>query len=180
MFKKLFVTLALVASLVGPARAASPIGTLGLFDHITLAGQGGQITLTDLANLVILHCTTNANTFCSFRSPNSTSGYTVSGTLRIRAYLVTSSGSGTSVQGQPLYGDTDVGLDSGSAPTTPIYIVGGNDSGNRVFLASHAFGATGSNTQQVVGITNFTVPNGKIPAMHMSTGSIATLYGYLE
>lgn len=148
------------------------IGTLGTIDTIA----AGNRLITDLgSNLIILGATNGASThFTTLRTTNGSSGYQVPGgkSLKIIGYdssvAVGAAAGGLGI----LYGDTDVGLDSASAPTNPIY-QNANGSASTILLAVSAgfFGAA----------VNFTIPTGKYPAV-VCAGTIAiyvNIYGYL-
>lgn len=100
------------------------IGTVGNIDKIMV----GSVELVDISGLLCLGSTVNAvgvgGRYTTARSGFATSGYQVTAgkSLRILAVRMvvvdaTAGGGSSDFWG---YGDTDVGVNSASAPTTPI------------------------------------------------------------
>ncbi len=145
----------------------TPIGTLGNVPSLTVGGR----VFTDLTNLIVLTAAHSAGNLSTLRLPGASSGYQVPAgkTLKIwaiRQYTTSSYVAPTSLG----YGDTDVGYNSGSTPTNPIYYsVGAN---------AYTAGAT-------TGITEtsllFSVPTGKY-VFGSTSGQQGgtTVFGYLE
>lgn len=106
---------------------ATPIGTLGTIPSLTVGGQ----VFTDLTTLIVLYGSVATTTrYTTLRKPGATSGYqvTTGKTMTIRAAkinYITPTGSPTI---NFLYGDTDVGINSASAPTNPVYLGGDSSS----------------------------------------------------
>jgi len=153
---------------------AKAIGTLGTIDTLTVGGR----TFTDLTNLIILYgLVSTAGRHTTLRLPNASSGYQVTSgkTFKIEAiFASTSSASAGPVM--PFYGDTDVGLDSASAPTNPVYI-GGNNNPQAIALAGNTSGNLVL-SNPIPGM-NFSVPAGKYPCVYAgATSSLVAVYGY--
>lgn len=152
---------------------ARQIGTLGTIDQISVGGR----VFTDVTTIIILNAyiTTNGR-FTTFRKNNTSAGYQVTAakTLSINAVKVNSdAAAGTSLGCTLGYGDTDVGLNSAAAPTTPIYQFGAV--GSPVLS-----GLQGSNTTNTMeSATLFTIPATKFPVGVADGTNIAvTVYGY--
>ncbi len=103
---------------------AKPIGTLGTIDSLTIAGR----TFTNLSGLIIVYgsiLTTSHS--ATFRKANGASGYTPSGSLAFKGYALRLSPSTVASTGGSYslaQSDNDVGLDSATSLTNPVYIAG--------------------------------------------------------
>jgi len=160
----------------GLAFGSSPVGTLGTIPTLDI---GGRI-FTDLTNLIVLQAqNTTTSHWGTFRKPNSTSGYQVTSgkTLHIlgaQSSIIVDGGAGGNAT--VLYGDTDVGIDSASAPTNPIYPYG--------TVAVSISGSIPLNLAPGVypQSLNFDVPATKYPALYVPAGTgqqvQITIYGY--
>lgn len=151
---------------------AKAIGTLGNVDSITVGGR----VFTDLTTLKILVATTAANTNATFRTMNGTSGYTPSGatTFVVHAMKAIGTAAGTT-WGSLGYGDNDVGINSGTTPTNAVY-VGGSST-----VTTHATSTIAAGSQvpsEMAHPMQFTIPNGKYPAMIGGANQTVYLYGY--
>lgn len=84
---------------------------------------GGRI-FTDLSNLIVLTATVKtASRYTTLRKVGASAGYQVpvGKTFTAHAMRILGTGSAQMTTGILLYGDTDVGYDSASAPTNPIF-----------------------------------------------------------
>lgn len=103
-----------------------PIGTLGNVPTMKVGSQTrGWYTFVDIASLIVIGISTGGNGFGTLRAPNGTSGYPVTTAKTLKIYAADASE--LVAVGKPVgigYGDTDVGDNSLSAPTTPIYMYG--------------------------------------------------------
>lgn len=132
---------------------------------------GGRV-FTDLNNLLIVtgYClgTTNVNT--SMRKAGGSSGYQVpaSKSFRILAAQIEcgQTTAGSNILGYVLYADNDVGVNSSSAFTNPIYM------GGTQLAGVLGTGASLAGVQQYTVNIDFSVPTGKYPAFF--NGSTAT------
>lgn len=120
---------------------ATPIGTLGTIPTLTVGGR----VFTDLTTLIELtgFCG-NTNTNASLRLYSGSSGYqvTVGKTLTLHAQQIswtTASGSAGFALG---YADNDVGMDSGTAFTNPVWR--GGTSSNKGIYPTITTGSSGS------------------------------------
>ena len=155
---------------------AIPIGTLGTIPTLTVGGR----VFTDLTNLIILYgmSTTSTHNWSTLRKQNGSSGYTVTSgkTLTINAVTCITPNS-TAPAVSLLYGTSDVGLDSGSAPTGAVYLAGGSST-NTIYISQCA--SSGSSLSQISsGSVDFQVPAGKYPCGYMNTqGCSMSTLGY--
>lgn len=145
------------------------IGTLGTIDTITVGGR----VLTNLASLITLNAIldgTNAN-WSTFRASNASAGYQVTAgkTLALVGANFSIVGAAASSGGILLYGDTDVTLSSGSAPTNPVYIFGDDPGVGVPVMNGTADGIFGM-------ALNFSIPSAKYPAV-FSQGAVL---GYIQ
>lgn len=157
---------------------SQPIGNLGTIPLITIGGA----VFTDLTNLIVAtaHIVTAAR-YTTYRKVDASAGYQVTAakTWRIDAFMLNNPVPGGTANSQLLYGDTDVGLDSASAPTTPKY--SGNDSG--FITVKSSWGTSGSTmTSPIVPISCnplFKVPAAKYAAFKSDGGVTgSTVFGY--
>lgn len=157
---------------------ATPIGTLGTIPSLQIGGR----VYTDLTSLIILGADATAGRWGTMRLCSGTAGYqvTTGKTLTISSVAANSpAGGGSSVYGTILYGNTDVGFQSASAPTSPVYMFGSST----VFPILGAFAASGasvSNYKDTAININFAVPATKYPALENSGGAeiFMIAYGY--
>lgn len=132
---------------------ARPIGTLGVIPTLTIAGR----VFTDLTTLIITGgVVVTPGNRTSLRLPNGSAGYPVTAlkTLNIVAIEVQNSSAAGNADAvtQFGYGDNDVGVDSATAITNPVYY--GGSATNSIMAPAAA-----QSTQQF--ILNFNVPAGK-------------------
>jgi hypothetical protein len=130
---------------------------------------GGRL-FTNLTTLKIIHGWTNANNYTTLRACNATAGYqvTVSKSLYVYAMRITVLTAGASTGFYALYGDTDVGLNSVAAPTTPVYSGG---STSQYIGSGAAVGTSEVNS-------DFFIAAQKYPCFHADVSSVAFFYGY--
>ena len=95
---------------------ATPIGTLGNVDTITIAGT----TYVDLVNLIFIGGLVTAGNGASLRKGNGTAGYQVTAgkTLTLTSVQCTLTTAGTATLA---YSDNDIGQNSATALTNPVY-----------------------------------------------------------
>ena len=96
---------------------------LAMGPMIPYLSVGGRI-FTDLANLIVLiGRTSTTNRYSTGRLFSASSGYQVTAakTLKIMAGRVRTGTASNEIQLRLGYGDTDVGQDSSSAPTNPVW-----------------------------------------------------------
>jgi len=148
----------------------------GAKESITVGGR----VFTDLPNLILLQGFANtAGNITTPRAGGATAGYVVPSakTLKIQAVRLVSS-TNTISRAYLLYGDTDVGMDSGSLPTTPIYLAGGGISIHSLVAgAANAVGLSGPGYNEIA--CDWRIPTGKYPAVGISGGGVVYLFGYL-
>ncbi len=129
---------------------AQPISNLGTIPTLSVGGR----VFTDLTTLIVLAGgNLTINRYSTLRKPNGTAGYqvTVGKTLRIDACRIWTTSTGGLCNVGLLYGDTDVGLDSASAPTTAVSY-GGSSS---VYVGFQGTAASGVESQAPAEITPF-------------------------
>jgi len=118
---------------------------------------------SELTSLVILygHVGTDGG-ITAMRKQNGSAGYQVAASFKliIKAVKVASGSAG---RVYPLYGDTDVGYNSGSLPTTPKFI-GGYTS----IAAGPPAVASGSFNDQGAAYIDFEVPAAKYPTVYVA------------
>ena len=148
------------------------IGTIGNINTLTLGG----VLLTDLSTLLIrLISYADGGSRSTLRRHTGSSGYTPSGALKLRMHAVRVVGKNTAAQsgtGLISYGDTDLGMNVGTAITNPVYIGGSST----IMLGSAGVGVDISIS------TDFLVPNGKYIncGSEASTNTTCHVYGYEE
>lgn len=152
---------------------AKPIGTLGTIDTLQI---GGRI-FTDLTNLIVLFSSVNSGTHATFLKTyptQGTSGYSVTGgkTLTVQAIQLFSQ---TAVNAfNLLYNDIDVGFDSSTSFTNPVYFTSGSSSQNasipNIFSASV--------TQNQFYYPFWRTPAGKFPSISWSSSNNQSAFGY--
>lgn len=156
---------------------AQPIGTLGVIPTLTI----GNRVLTDLTTLIVLHAGLNegggAAIWSTFRKDFATAGYPVTAlmTLNIAAAMVLVRVSEATVLAQFGYGDTDVGLASAAAPTTPKYTGGA--------VNEHSFAPLTALGVTYYGFPNVPIPAGKYPFVTSSSAATVikahfSVFGY--
>lgn len=152
------------------------IGNLGTIPTFTVGGA----VFTDLTNIIITygHVVTSGH-YTTVRRQNGSAGYLPSGskTYKISAFdVATGQVASSEIQLFLLYGDTDVGLDSASAPTTPKYP--GNDPACKSGVLWNGAGGT-PNIYLKTFCTDFTTPNTKFTSVKADGAGITfALYGY--
>jgi hypothetical protein len=143
---------------------AKRYGVLGTIDLL----QVGGVQFVDLDNLLVFHGIFGGNGYSTYRLMNGTAGYQVTALkeLHIRAarILVTTN------NGLFGYGDTDVGLNSLSAPTNPVYSGGSSTGAN--------FNGSDTNWNTSEFPVFFNVPASKYPFSYTTGGSNVFLFGY--
>lgn len=154
------------------------IGNLGTIPSLTVGG----VVFTDLsAALIVLYGSVATTTrYTTLRRTTATAGYqTTSGkTLTIRACKITY----ISLTGNPtinlLYGDTDVGLNSSSAPTNPVYL--GGDSSSSCGVLGGSSGAASGPVSYGETAPFFNTPSTKYSAMFLNIEATTNMlaYGY--
>lgn len=157
---------------------ATQIGTLGNISVLTVGGR----VFTDLTSLIILYGeVSTATRYTTLRKQNGAAGYQVTAgkTLTISAMSLLYGGTVTNTTAVALlYGDTDVGINSAAAPTTPKYI--GSDVNMFVFFSALGAGATPSGPSSTLSGIDFGIPAAKYPCMqtNSTTNFGNAFYGY--
>lgn len=151
-----------------------PIGTLGNIDVLQIGSSDyGYQTFVDMDNLITIGAGMGGNGFSTLRLPNGTAGYpvTTGKTLKLRAMSIREPNASNKIV-QIGYGNTDVGFNSVSAPTTPVYCFGDSY-------------ASGGVSQLVVTTANiksapirFDVLATKYPFAESTGGCAVSAYGY--
>lgn len=170
---------------------ATPIGTLGNVNSITL---GGSQAFEPSSGLIMLGAQMNGNnqisTFRNFTAAaTSNVGYTPSGSNKFYAtgFLVQTVGGGANPDVRLGYADTDIGYGSGTLPTNPIGIGFGAvavqaDSANMFNFSPDANAATGEFTFRQQTPLKIVFPNGKYPFViwnnNLSNGTGILMFGY--
>lgn len=134
--------------------------------------QVADVNFLDIPNLKCLIAVGNAAKYSTFRSANGTAGYqvTTGKTLKFRAarvVVVTAAASGGVVLG---YGDTDVNIAAGAAPTNPVYLGGSS------FVRLQNLSVEGQFSMPV----RFDVPAGKYPFIFSDGLCAVFIFGYEE
>jgi len=154
---------------------AKPIGTIGNIETLTVNG----VTLVDLTNLIILGgAVATSNRYTTLRKMNSSSGYQVTAgkTFTVHAIDMHSNTTTIFTHASLLYGDTDVGLDSASGPTSPVYPCG--DANFEVAVYSGNNSSSSSIAKNVVNVF-FQAPAAKYLATLIGTAAAQLIvYGY--
>ena len=147
---------------------AKAIGTLGNVDSLTIGG----VTFTDLTNLIVLTGAVGAiNNKTTLRKPDGTAGYqvTVGKTLTHRAVMLQIKNSTVTSTTYPKfqYSDNDVGVDTVTAFTNPVFY--GGDTFNATF---------GLNVQALAASNHFpifwSVPATKYSGINAETANFVT------
>lgn len=154
-----------------------PNGKVGssLVPSLTIGGR----VFTDISNLIVL-CggPATAARFSTLRRPNGSAGYQITAgkTFRIEAIVIFSGTAASIATYNLLYGDTDVGLDSAAAPTTPVYCGGGAT----VYTAMVGRGTGGASEQfPQVFHPHFDIPATKYACITVDKAASAVfVYGY--
>ncbi len=152
---------------------AKRYGVLGTIETLQIGSQGyGFHHFVDVETLLVLGVGVGGNGFGTYRDHNGSAGYAVTAlkTLQLKA-LSARELVNTSKAVQVGYGDTDVGLNSLSPPTNPVYTFGGSLTANNTALLFLL-----AATQNSVPI-RFDVPAGKYPFQECANAS-TTVYGY--
>lgn len=132
----------------------------------------------DVDSLIHLegHCDAAGN-WATMRLANATTGYLIVGTLNVQCIRAIPTYVGNVTAPLALYGNTDVGMNSGAAPTTPIYI-GGLTAG---WVGTTITAVTGGSISTNESPISFDIPNGKYPAVQCNLGpATVTYYGVLR
>lgn len=144
--------------------------------------QLGERRITNVSSLIILGTYLVANGKATFRQPNGTSGYAVPGgqTLTIIGVQIHAA-VGSSAQLGLVYSDNDVGFNSTTAFTNPVYQFG---DANFSFFRNPGVTANGLAPGMPQSFaTYFQVPTGKYPGInHTGAGGNSihiTIYGTL-
>lgn len=145
---------------------------------LNMAGR----TITDFKNLIKLVGFCNGSALSTtFRKVDETSGYLPSGTKGFRPVLLTWYPTVITAAGDSItysYGDADVGLNSASAITNPVYPGGSTNTGQITVGATSTVG-----NQYAVIPPPFKTINGKYTNATCNQANTAfrmTLYGYEE
>jgi hypothetical protein len=153
---------------------ATPIGTLGTIPTLTVGGR----VFTDLSTLITLvTAIQTANRSGTFRLTNGSSGYpvTASKTLTVSAMSVISTNqvAGNSAGVASFgYADNDVGVNSATALTTPVYY-GGSALIGLAPVGEPSFGGEFQYSVKLV------VPAGKYPfAVQDGSANILVIHAY--
>lgn len=146
---------------------ANPISNLGTVPTLTVGGY----VFVDLTTLIHLVMGVGGNPYSTFRLQNGTAGYPVAAlkTLKTKAIKHVAISAATAIQIG--YGDTDVGFNAGSAPTTPVYRGGAALSTIAVTYAA----SVGVDREAPL---DFSVPAGKYLFSETIAGCIASVFGY--
>ncbi len=147
---------------------ARPIGTLGTIETLTIGGR----VFTDMTNLITLVAGLAAgSSHCSFRKPNGTAGYAVTGgkTLTLSAVQIQINAADLT---RLLYSDNDVSPAAATAWTNAVY-QGGNNSQSSYIVT----GVTPTGTIISVN-TNFQVLAGKYAGVENGGTAVHTFYAY--
>ena len=154
---------------------AKPIGTIGNIETLTVNG----VTLVDLTNLIILGgAVTVSARYTTLRKMDGTAGYPVTAakTFTVHAVDMHSNTSTILTAAALLYGDTDVGLSSASAPTTPVFPC--DDANFEIAIYSGNNSSSSSIAKNIANVF-FRVPAGKYLATKISTAAAQLIvYGY--
>lgn len=157
---------------------ATPIGTLGNIPNLVVGGR----VFTDLTNLIVLAAyVTTASNRATFRKINTSAGYAVTAgkTLTIYAAKATAASSLSTTSAVTTatfaYSDNDVGLDTATAFTNPVYEIGDVN-----FHTINAYPAAGNMNINEVGGLNFQVLQNKFPGfVNAGAGQLYIyVYGY--
>ncbi len=155
---------------------AKPIGTLGTIDTLTVGGR----VFTDLVNIIVLGGYITTNTNSCLRKSNGAAGYAVTSgkTLTISAVRAQSGVTLSATEGVSGFSlaqaDVDVGLDSASALTNPVY-----DRGTASFRTAYLFSAAGQNNVVDVGGISLPVLATKYLAVNGSSTAMSIMaFGY--
>ncbi len=148
-----------------------PISNLGTTPSLTIGGR----VMTDLSsNLITLVGLTSSNGKCTLRKPGAASGYQVTAgkTLTIIALVAQSQGTSNAGTASVAYSDNDVGIDSSSSLTNPVYWSGSSQ-------ASFSFGGSAIGQQTTIN-PNFGVIAQKYFSINSnaSVGITYIAYGY--
>lgn len=153
---------------------AKQIGSLGTVDQVTI----GPRTFTDLTNLIPVYgFTEGTNTNSTFRKANTASSYAPSAvTYVIKAVQIMNMDGSQNTFISLGYCDNDLGQDSATAPTNPVYWFTNSTTVCNI-------GPTTTNTPSLVNQIpiNFTVPAGKFPFYKGAGGAQVErviLFGY--
>lgn len=90
--------------------------------------QVGGVTFVDLNNMITLGAfSSSSGNYATFRQPNGTAGYAVTSAKTLKLYAMRLQSAATaSQQSQLAYGDNDVGFNTSTVPTNPVYWIGSN------------------------------------------------------
>lgn len=166
-FKLFFVTLlAVLFSVNASATVITGIPTVTV---------GGRV-FTDTTNLIMLVCANQNTNGCTFRKPGSSTGYLVpvGKTFKAQALqLNVTVGASNSLMSVG-YADNDVGVNTSTAPTNPVYAAGNS-------LASGFFNLNLTGAPLQVVLPDFLIPAQKY-IYQVASGGTATyatvLFGY--
>ena len=137
--------------------------------------QVGNRVMTDVKNLIVVRggCGSGGNLYGTARQLNASAGYQVPVGKTFRVLAVRTLQTTLSQGINTGYGDTDVGKNSGSAPTNSVWASGDKDIIGMINSSQYG---------EYSWPTNFTIPAGKYPACYVTTGGAAwfEMWGYLE
>jgi len=156
---------------------ATPIGTLGNVDSLTVGGQifTGNTSNANLITLTGGHSSSTAN--FTFRSGNGTAGHQVAAGKTLTIYAVAgfvTAGLGYSI----LYSSNDVGMGTNTAFTGAVYMAG-YGSGNPGNLVANIPSPTSSGTFYLQFPISFQATTGNYLSMQLVSGSgVATWYAF--
>lgn len=171
---------------------ASPIGTLGNVNSIFMDGVQAFIPSGSSIKMLGARMVGNAlcSTFRDYSAPaTSNAGYTPSGSNKYYAlgFMVQAVSGGADPDVRLGYGDTDIGENSSSLPTTPWGIGHGTitnlaDAANMFNYSPAASQATGQYYAREKADLYIPFPNGKYPLVlwngNLSAGTGILIYGY--
>ena len=145
-----------------------PIGTLGNIDTLVVGGR--EFTNLSSTTFVLLSGSTIAGgSYATLRLGSASSGYVVPTGKTLTIWAVSFFGTGTS-ESTLGYASSDVGFNSVSAPSSPVYLYGANTA---------AFTGPASNTIYQAPAF-FQVPAGSYPFVSVQVSNASmTVYGYV-
>ncbi len=153
---------------------AKPIGTLGTIETLTIGGY----VFTNIAGLIVLASKGTTNGNCTLRkmNPPGSAGYAVTSGKTLTIYAI-SMLSNAAMTNSLLYADNDVGLDTATSFTNPVYFGSGSATAVTMFVVPTS--QTGINGPMQFAPV-FSVPATKYPAIVTNTGNTnsVTAYGY--
>jgi hypothetical protein len=145
---------------------------------------GGRTFVGDeVDNLLILNGIAAAANATTLRKPNVSAGYQVPAGKKYTIYAidVQNNHASSTTQVSVGYADNDIGLNSGSALTNPVYANTGTNSNFSGVTGPHNGGGFSGSGQTQAVINKFVVPAGKYPFCQANSGSFSVqLFGIEE